>query len=68
MNMGRPYGQRRATEFREEKDATLFVLDGTLFAEGRQVWWNFVASTPDKIEAAQVRWSDEKYGAIGESS
>lgn len=51
-------------KFTVTKDATLFVFGGTPFAEGRQIWWNFVASTQDLIAAAKVRWTEQTMGKV----
>jgi redox-sensitive bicupin YhaK (pirin superfamily) len=51
-------------KFKVTKNATLFVFGGTPFPEGRQIWWNFVASTQDLMEGAKVRWSEQTMGKV----
>lgn len=37
--------------------ARLMVLGGETLNGPRHIWWNFVASSHDKIEAAKVAWA-----------
>ncbi|MEM9212019.1 MAG: pirin family protein [Pseudomonadota bacterium] len=39
-----------------EAGARLMLLGGETFSEERHIWWNFVASSKDKIEAAKEAW------------
>lgn len=36
--------------------ARLMALGGASFNEPRYVWWNFVSSSPEKIDAAKAAW------------
>lgn len=36
--------------------ARLMALDGATMNEGRLIWWNFVSSSRDRIEAAKEAW------------
>lgn len=40
-----------------EQGARLMLLGGETLNGPRHVWWNFVASSQDKIEAAKVAWA-----------
>ena len=39
-----------------ETDARLMILGGETFNGPRHIWWNFVASSKEKIEAAKEAW------------
>ena len=48
--------------------ARLMLLGGERFATPRHLWWNFVASTPQRIEAAKTRWAAREFPPVpGES-
>jgi len=40
-----------------EQGARLIVLGGETLNGPRYIWWNFVASSREKIEAAKADWS-----------
>ncbi len=42
--------------------ARLLVLGGATLNGPRYIWWNFVASSPDRIEAARVDWHTADWG------
>jgi redox-sensitive bicupin YhaK (pirin superfamily) len=45
------------------------VVGGDIFPEKRFIWWNFVSSSEEKIEAAKKRWQEDGFGhVIHESS
>ncbi|MGQ5523751.1 pirin family protein [Chitinimonas sp. PSY-7] len=46
------------------EDTRLLVLGGDPLDGPRYIWWNFVASTTEKIEAAKVRWKEERFPAV----
>lgn len=37
-------------------DSRVMLLGGAAFARPREIFWNFVASTPERIEAAKADW------------
>ena len=39
-----------------ETGARLMILGGETFNGPRYIWWNFVASSKDRIEAAKEAW------------
>ncbi len=41
---------------RAARGARLFLLGGATLDGPRHLWWNFVASSPGRIEAAKERW------------
>jgi redox-sensitive bicupin YhaK (pirin superfamily) len=51
-------------EFTIEANTTIYIFGGEPFAEERFIYWNFVATTKERIEAAKTRWSDQKFPAI----
>ncbi len=36
--------------------ARLIILGGATFGGSRYIWWNFVASSGERIEAAREQW------------
>lgn len=47
-----------------DTDAKLILLGGTALEEPRYLWWNFVASSKERIELAKVDWVKGKFGKI----
>ncbi|MGC1182907.1 pirin family protein [Legionella sp.] len=45
-------------------NANIIILGGTALEEPRYLWWNFVASSKEKIEQAKLDWTDGKFGKI----
>jgi hypothetical protein len=45
-------------------DATIIILGGTALEEPRYLWWNFVASSKERIEQAKNDWSEGHFGTI----
>jgi quercetin 2,3-dioxygenase len=46
-------------------DSTLLLLGGVPLGEKLLMWWNFVARTPDEIEAATAAWRAGEFGPVG---
>jgi redox-sensitive bicupin YhaK (pirin superfamily) len=42
----------------------LFLLGGVPLAERLLMWWNFVARTPEEIEAATTAWREGLFGTV----
>ncbi len=42
----------------------LIFLGGSALPEPRYLWWNFIASSKDRIEQAKADWRDGKFGKI----
>jgi quercetin 2,3-dioxygenase len=45
--------------------ATVMLLGGEPLGEQLLMWWNFVARTPEEIEAATARWRAGEFGEVG---
>jgi redox-sensitive bicupin YhaK (pirin superfamily) len=46
------------------RDARLMLLGGAKFPTPRFIWWNFVASSRERIEQAKRRWSSQEFPAV----
>lgn len=44
--------------------ARLMLLGGQRFLTPRYLFWNFVASSPDRIEAAKERWERQEFAQV----
>jgi redox-sensitive bicupin YhaK (pirin superfamily) len=44
--------------------ARLVLFGGEPFATPRHIWWNFVASSQERIEAARQRWRDGEFDPV----
>jgi redox-sensitive bicupin YhaK (pirin superfamily) len=42
--------------------ARLMILGGAMLSGPRYIWWNFVASSKDRIEEAKAEWRAEDWG------
>lgn len=49
-------------------DSHVMLLGGAPLPEDRLVWWNFVASTQQQIDAARQRWADGEFPAVPNDS
>ena len=50
------------------RPARAMLLGGALFGETRHIWWNFVSSSPERIERAKADWKERRFAEIpGES-
>jgi redox-sensitive bicupin YhaK (pirin superfamily) len=47
-----------------ESDARVMILGGARLAGHREIWWNFVSSSPEKIEQAKRDWHLGRFAAI----
>lgn len=57
-----------AVAARAETAARVMTLGGAPFAEKRHIWWNFVASAPERIERAKEDWKAGRFPSVpGES-
>lgn len=45
-------------------DVHMIILGGPPLEERRYLWWNFVASSKEKIEQAKSDWKEGKFGKI----
>lgn len=44
--------------------AHIILLGGSALEEPRYLWWNFVASSKERIEQGKVDWTEGKFGKI----
>lgn len=54
----------RACEVRAGSRAKLMLLGGAPLAGSREIWWNFVASDPARIERAKSDWAGRRFPAV----
>ncbi len=71
-NDGHSYGPKQLLvakeaslcEFTMAENTTLYIFGGEPFAEPRHIYWNFVASSPEKIEEAKERWLKQEFPKV----
>jgi redox-sensitive bicupin YhaK (pirin superfamily) len=49
---------------RASSDSRLMLLGGERFPSMRHLWWNFVASTQERIDAAKARWARGEFPPV----
>jgi quercetin 2,3-dioxygenase len=59
-----PTGRERAN-VTAPAGSTLMLLGGEPLGEPLLMWWNFVARTPEEIEAATASWRAGEFGEVG---
>ncbi|MCC5975650.1 MAG: pirin family protein [Rubellimicrobium sp.] len=52
----------RITVAAGDRGARLMILGGATFSDPRYIWWNFVASSRGRIEAAKAEWRAANWG------
>jgi redox-sensitive bicupin YhaK (pirin superfamily) len=52
------------TRLRALGGARAMILGGDTFPTPRYIWWNFVASSHDRIEKAKERWQRQEFPAV----
>jgi len=45
-------------------ESRIMILGGDALDGPRQMWWNFVVSDRERIEAAKARWRDGAFGSV----
>jgi hypothetical protein len=45
-------------------DTRAMLLGGNRFPTPRLIWWNFVASSQERIERAKERWTNRQFGPV----
>ncbi|HEY0748653.1 MAG TPA: pirin family protein [Steroidobacteraceae bacterium] len=45
-------------------DTRAMLLGGRRFSTPRHIWWNFVASSPERIERAKERWAKGEFAPV----
>lgn len=58
------FAPQTAVRLRAIGPARLVLFGGAPFATPRHIWWNFVASSPERIEAAKQRWRDGGFDPV----
>jgi redox-sensitive bicupin YhaK (pirin superfamily) len=53
-----------ACTLRARGDARAMLLGGDKFPTPRHIWWNFVASSQERIERAKERWEGRQFPAV----
>jgi redox-sensitive bicupin YhaK (pirin superfamily) len=51
-------------EIKANHDSTLMLIGGKPLPESREIWWNFVSSSNDRIERAKADWREGRFGMI----
>jgi redox-sensitive bicupin YhaK (pirin superfamily) len=49
---------------RASGEARVMLLGGSRFPTPRHIWWNFVASSQERIERAKERWANREYPPV----
>ena len=49
---------------RAESPARLALLGGAALDAPRHIWWNFVSSSPERIEQAKQDWKENRFPSI----
>ncbi len=57
-----PAGQ--SIEIKAQTRSRVMLLGGDRMDGPRHIWWNFVASSKDKMEAAKQRWREQRFPAV----
>jgi hypothetical protein len=58
------FGHGENVMLEAETDCHLVLKGGDPFPEPRFIWWNFVASSEEAIEAAKADWESGKFGKV----
>lgn len=51
-------------EFTMAENTTVYIFGGEPFPEPRHIYWNFVATSAEKIEEAKERWTAQEFPKI----
>lgn len=54
----------RSLDVRAVTDCRLLLLDGATLDGPRHIWWNFVASSQERIEQAKQDWAAGKFAKV----
>ncbi len=54
----------RTVRVRAEQEAQVMLLGGNRFASPRYIWWNFVASSQERISQAKERWANRQFAPV----
>jgi redox-sensitive bicupin YhaK (pirin superfamily) len=53
-------------EFQALTIAQGLLLGGDPLPEHRRIWWNFVSSSPERLELAKTKWREQKFHSAAE--
>ncbi|PTT02296.1 hypothetical protein DBR11_05215 [Pedobacter sp. HMWF019] len=56
--------EARLCEFTMTENTTIYIFGGEPFKEERFIYWNFVASSREKIEEAKQKWLDQSFERV----
>lgn len=51
-------------EFEMHENTTVYIFGGEPFPEERFIYWNFVASSRERIEQAKAKWLEQSFPAV----
>jgi redox-sensitive bicupin YhaK (pirin superfamily) len=51
-------------EFTADEELEFMILGGDSLPETRHIWWNFVSSDKEKIEAAKIKWKEQRFPPV----
>jgi hypothetical protein len=51
-------------EFTMQPNTTVYIFGSEAFAEERFIYWNFVSSSHERIEAAKQRWMEQSFPKV----
>ncbi len=54
----------RTVRLRAEQEARAMLLGGNRFPTPRYIWWNFVASSQERISQAKERWANRQFAPV----
>jgi redox-sensitive bicupin YhaK (pirin superfamily) len=40
------------------------IIGGAALDRQRHIWWNFVSSTPERIERAKIEWRERRFAVV----
>jgi len=56
--------EAKLCEFTMTENTTIYIFGGEPFKEERFIYWNFVASSREKIEEAKQKWLDQSFDRV----
>jgi redox-sensitive bicupin YhaK (pirin superfamily) len=56
--------EKSLCEFTIEANTTIYIFGGEPFGEERFIYWNFVATSKERLEIAKTRWTNQKFPTI----
>jgi redox-sensitive bicupin YhaK (pirin superfamily) len=58
------FGPGERASFRAVGSTRVMLLGGAALDGPRQIWWNFVSSSAERIERAKVDWREDRFAAV----